>query len=317
MELAASTHAQLRSWRARRVSTIDLRTRLFLDSRIEVDPEYERACARWLGQDSAPLLVTGDLEASRRAIETWLGEILGAPATMPNVLRDDTVAVQVNALRFASPWSPFNDEDTELRPFQLLDGTAAAVPTMRGEAFVEYRGQPHAEALTIELGRYVVDGEDVNEMGLRITFIVPRATHGLAELEASLGDWLEPIGERSQRKLEIPKVGFASAPLDLCRLFGDDEHGPCQVDADLSGLGRPRAPHQGLYIDSAVQETQLVMDERGVHATALTYTVTSVIVGPPPEPFLLNRPSLFVVHDPESGAVLFMGRVVEPRQGGA
>lgn len=66
-----------------------------------------------------------------------------------------------------------------------------------------------------------------------------------------------------------------------------------------------------------MQETQLVMDERGVHATALTYTVTSVIVGPPPEPFLLNRPFLFVVHDPESGAVLFMGRVVEPRQGGA
>ena len=59
------------------------------------------------------------------------------------------------------------------------------------------------------------------------------------------------------------------------------------------------------------------MDEHGTEAAAATAMVARDISEnfepPQPAPFVVDRPFFFFIHDDRSGAVLFMGRVMDPR----
>jgi serpin B len=88
--------------------------------------------------------------------------------------------------------------------------------------------------------------------------------------------------------------------MGMVRAFGD---------ADLSRL----SPADGLYVSDVVHEGFVKVDEEGTEAAA----ATAVIVDRVSIPFevALVRPFLFFVRDVETGAVLFVGRVVDPSLG--
>ena len=74
--------------------------------------------------------------------------------------------------------------------------------------------------------------------------------------------------------------------------------------ADLSGI----APL--LFIEKVIHKTFLEVNEEGTEAAAVT------LVGPPPasgpQPFVVNRPFFFTIHDNWTNTILFMGTVAEP-----
>jgi serpin B len=79
--------------------------------------------------------------------------------------------------------------------------------------------------------------------------------------------------------------------------------------ADLTGM----SAELDLFIAAVLHEVFIAVDEEGTEAAA----ATAVIVGetsapPPPEPLVLDRPFLFVIHDVEQGTPLFVGRVADP-----
>jgi len=71
-----------------------------------------------------------------------------------------------------------------------------------------------------------------------------------------------------------------------------------------------------LYVDDALHATFLAMDEEGTEAAAATVVGFSATIGPvdPPEPVpvILDRPFIFRIYDTETGATLFIGRVLDP-----
>jgi serpin B len=82
--------------------------------------------------------------------------------------------------------------------------------------------------------------------------------------------------------------------------------------ADLSGVDGG-AGH--LYVDAAVQQVFLDVDEQGTEAAAATaygsrlgssYTTR-------PKPFVVDRPFAFALRDTRTGLVLFCGHVTDPR----
>jgi len=81
-------------------------------------------------------------------------------------------------------------------------------------------------------------------------------------------------------------------------------------DADFSAMnGR-----KGLFISAVTHRAFVAVDEKGTEAAAATAVVMER-KGRPAEPrlFKADRPFLFCIRDRETGALLFLGRVSDPR----
>jgi serpin B len=81
--------------------------------------------------------------------------------------------------------------------------------------------------------------------------------------------------------------------------------------ADFSGISK----QERIFIGAVVHEANIDVDEKGTEAAAATAVVGDTGGGPSPIKELslrFNRPFLFFVRDVDTGAILFMGRVVDP-----
>jgi serpin B len=83
--------------------------------------------------------------------------------------------------------------------------------------------------------------------------------------------------------------------------------------ADFSGIS-PIARETGLYITKVIHQANIDVDEKGTEAAAATAVVMATGGGPGSREvaFKVDRPFLFLVRDVPTGAILFMGRVVDP-----
>jgi serpin B len=82
--------------------------------------------------------------------------------------------------------------------------------------------------------------------------------------------------------------------------------------ADFSGMDGSR----DLVIGDVIHEAFVKVDEQGTEAAAATAVVMKEAAAPAePIPVRVDRPFLFFIRDRETGAVLFLGRVVDPSAG--
>ena len=124
--------------------------------------------------------------------------------------------------------------------------------------------------------------------------------------------WLDDMEER-KLLVTIPKFTVDDRH-DLARIMkamgvtdAFDEN-----DADLRGIGFHK-DGGNLYVGSATHAAHVSVDEVGTEAAAATGIVLQVASRPPS--FVADRPFIFLVHDGETGAILFMGSVADPSAG--
>ncbi|HEY8239003.1 MAG TPA: serpin family protein, partial [Candidatus Limnocylindrales bacterium] len=81
--------------------------------------------------------------------------------------------------------------------------------------------------------------------------------------------------------------------------------------ADFTGI----TPVDDLCISAVIHQANIDLDEEGTEAAAATGVIAGVTSMPPePVPMTVDRPFLFALRDVETGAILFLGRVVEPAE---
>ena len=109
--------------------------------------------------------------------------------------------------------------------------------------------------------------------------------------------------------LQLPKFQFRTA---------------ASLKAPLSRLGMPTAftgnadfsvisPREPLLLQEALHQAFIAVDEKGTEAAAATGFFGGATGGPSQVVELtVDRPFLFLVRDDETGAILFMGRVLDP-----
>ena len=255
-------------------------------------------------------------EETADRVNTWVAgktEDRITDLVSPDSLLPDMRLILANAVYFKARWADqFAEEVTRSKPFHLLPGTgteSVEVPMMaRPGTFLYWKSESaDVEALSIDY-----------EERLSMLVVLP-ATGRFAEVEAALSaDMFARVQAGSEWTLvdlELPRfeMRFETELGDVLRGLGLQTAFDV-TSADFSGI----TPHpDGLVLSEAIHQAWLKVDEHGTEAAAAT-ALMAVGAGipeeepPQPIPFVVDRPFYFFIQEQLTGAVLFMGRVLDP-----
>jgi serpin B len=246
------------------------------------------------------------------AINAWVkGETKGKiKDIVASPISDDKVLFLINALYFKGRWTTqFDPKQTRDAPFTLLNGTTVNVPTMSRTGDYETKNGDGYQAVRLPYG----DGR------FSMYVFVPAEGKTVHDLAASLTSetWSSMTTGFGKRNLPLlmPKFTFkyditlneTLKAMGMAEAFdpGRSDLGE-MVDAGWLGANR-------LYISEVKHKTFVEVNEEGTEAAAATsvgMSVTSM-----PAPFAVDRPFLTAIHDGATNTVLFLGIVLDPRQG--
>jgi serpin B len=248
-------------------------------------------------------------------INGWVaGKTEGKIARMLSALDPNTVAVLLNAVYFKARWSSvFDPKLTMDEPFNLTRSQKADVALMNqtGSFSLVSRGGYRAVRLNYqipELGLVIVLPDDIEGAGAVARRL---GANELTELFSALrdGQAKKPVA------LALPrfKAEYRAGLVDAFRQAGIRKAFD-QNNADFSGMtGRP-VGQSGIYIGEIVHRAVIEVAEESTEAAAATAIgIRSLSVQPPPVAFRVDHPFLFYLVDDTTGAILFQGRIVDPR----
>jgi len=245
-------------------------------------------------------------EEARVAINEWVSEKTEGKIEelIPkNVIGSLTRLVLTNAIYFNAAWAePFEEDRTQDGTFHLLDGSEVTVPMMRQTTSFGYAQGEGYRAVELPY-----DGRE-----LSMVILLPEAG-GFESFEGSLdaermAAVVEDLGYE-QVNLTMPKFEFDAGFSLNDALVAMGMEDAFSGEADFSGMTGDRS----LHISDVIHKAFVSVDEKGTEAAAATAVVMAESAAPAqPVEVTVDRPFIFTIRDIETGAVLFVGRVVDP-----
>jgi serpin B len=286
-------------------------------------------------------------EAERLRINEWAGRMTRNRITdvLPaGSVNDSTRMVLANAIYFKSEWEePFEATRTKDEDFTLASGTKVKTQLMREEEigcarYGAFRAGGFFFATPVDLApgdettpRYPgQDGFAIVELPYRggrfaMVILAPNSPEGLPAIEKrltadTLSVWLGRLARRKTTVL-LPKFR-AETSYGLDGMLGtlgivDAFTRPMPFGgADFTGMAEKRE----LYISLVQHQAYDDVDEKGTEAAAVTAVAMSLggieerqRIPFTPE-FRADRPFLYWIRDVQTGCILFMGRMTDPKK---
>ena len=250
-------------------------------------------------------------EPSRLTINTWVADQTEnkiQDLLPPNSIDSSTALVLTNAVYFNAAWNtPFDPNDTYDGSFTLLDGSGVTVKFMDADLF----------ALPAMQGtNFVAASLPYADKNLSLLVVVPDAGK-FSQVESSLdatalGALVAGLtGQHVSVALPRFKVETGTKLNELLKTLGMPSAFLSGI-ADFSGMDGTR----NLYIADVFHKAFIDVAEKGTEAAAATGVVMKTVSLPPPPDLVVNanRPFLYFLRDQPTGAILFMGRVLDPSQ---
>ncbi len=222
----------------------------------------------------------------------------------PTDLNALTTLLLINALYFKGKWAqPFNAEQTRALPFTLFDGTTRQHPLMAQSGEYRYHEDESVQAVSLPYGAGQIS----------MVIVLPKPEMAFMDFQSGLGEdswriWLSKLelqhgsillprfkleyGQELKRALSAIGMGLAFSP-----------------GADFSQISEVPS-----YITKIIHKTFVEVNEAGTEAAAAT-AVMMAKGGPPKNRFHLrvDRPFFCAIVDNQTGAILFMGSIVDPQ----
>ena len=251
-----------------------------------------------------------DTEGARETINDWvekktadkIKDLIGR-----GVLTPLTRLVLTNAIYFKGTWtSPFDKAATRDEAFHVSVQQESNVPMMHRTGEYGYLEDTDFQALRLPYA----GGK------LSMIILLPHRRDGLPELEKELtpeklsDSFAKFVNEKVI--VSIPKFKM-TAQFELApTLESMGMHAAFGADADFSGMTGKR----DLMISNVIHKAFVEVNEEGTEAAAATGVVmTLAMARPTPMPeFRADHPFIFLIRDEASGAVLFMGRLTDPKK---
>jgi len=247
-----------------------------------------------------------DPDKSRDVINEWVSD--QTEERIKDLLPEGSITpltrmVLTNAIYFNAAWLyPFQAETTANGIFHLVSGGDVTVPMMKQTQTFGYVKSGGITAVDLPY-----DGSELsmviltNDSG---TFSDFEENLDYAAVKSVLDNLNKTIVILTMPKYEFDsEFGLKGALVKL----GMEE--PFLDSADFTGISR----ESDLHIDDVLHKAFVSVDEAGTEAAAATGVIvgtTSMPLGP--VTVMLDRPFVFLIRDIQTGAVLFIGRVMDP-----
>lgn len=281
--------------------------RLFPTADLPLQADYVERLERWHGAEPELLDYRHAPEQARLRINHWVEEQTRERIKdlLPQgAINEDTRLVLANAVYLKTPWSAAFNKAGD-RAFHAPEGELQ-VPFMRRTGrFGHHEGEGYVR-VTIP---YRLDP-------LQFVIWMPTGDQDLEGLEERMtADWLAAATDRdmTQLDLQLPMFKIEEAAVSL----KDALQGlglTLPFDRQLADFRRMESS-RSLMVTDVVHKAFIAVDEQGTEAAAATAAVIGLrSVAVPTEPLrvTIDRPFVYAIQDRESGALLFLGRVVNP-----
>ena len=268
----------------------------------------------------SPANFIADPDGERQKINQWVEDNTNKrikDLLPPGSIDELTRLVLANAIYFKGDWVySFDKRATRDRDFQIPPGPTEDAPIRRVKTPVM--------AMNNKPLRYAdLDGLDILELpykgdDLSMLVLLPDDINGLPTLEAelsaeSLAKWRGAL-KRERVSVAMPKWEATQSyglVKPMQRLGMSDAFDP--DTANFTGM-TDSAEGEGLYISGIFHKAFIKVDEKGSEAAAATAVVVAnkSAVIEPAIAFVADRPFVYMIVDNDNGAVLFLGRVMNP-----
>lgn len=246
-----------------------------------------------------------DPEAGRIIINDWVAEKTEdriKDLIPEGAITEYTRLVLTNAVYFNASWlEAFDEEATQDGEFSTPNGPVT-VPMMRQTTRYGYVEGEGYEAVELPY-----DGEE-----LSMVIITPEEG-AFSGIEASLdGEFIEELVESivyHDVDLTMPKFSFTQSfsVKNMLQAMGMNAAFNAG-QADFSGIDGTLE----LFIQDVIHKAFVAVDEAGTEAAAATAVIVGTTSVPEIIKVTIDRPFIFFIRDIQTGAVVFVGRVLDP-----
>ncbi|MDP2888448.1 MAG: serpin family protein [Bacteroidota bacterium] len=221
-------------------------------------------------------------------------------------VKAEDVMYLLNAIYFNGEWKyRFDTKETADRSFTKEDNTVIQVPTMKIEKPFNYFNHTDFQLLEMPYG----SGKYSMLIFLPQT---GKKTDNVISLlnPENVNDWISKLSEQ-KKEVFLPKFEFKFdnslkdelAALGMTDAFND-------AKANLSGISDAAK----LVISEVMHKTYIKVDERGTEAAAVTGITVGVTSMPVDNSFRVDHPFVFAIREKDTQAILFIGKVMDPKQ---
>ena len=294
-------------------------------SLINPDPQVQLTTANslWMHLSDNPVLPSftganetyyaaeiGDLGGAPDDVNAWVASETNGSITQ--ILKPGdysrVVAVLANAIYFKGAWkSPFDPSLTTAAPFYLADGTAVSCQLMQQQGTFPYFANSNFQAVELPYGQtgrlsmlIILPSSDADLPSLMANMTSENLSTWIADLEPTpLDVWLPRFTATYSSSL----VG-ALTSLGMGVAFD-------RFNADFAGVAS--GPH--VHLSDVEHQAVVQVDESGtVAAAATTSTLDTATIAVPHDNMAMNHPFFYAIVDGKTGALLFIGTLVDPTQ---
>ena len=241
-------------------------------------------------------------------INTWVSQSTrGKIDTIIDSIDPNDVMFLINAIYFKGNWSrKFDPQQTSLQPFYLPNSQPKKHPMMAQDGEYRYYQTSQFQAVRLPYG---------TKQRVSLYVFLPQSSSSLADFQKNLTaeNWEQWMAQFRQRQgsIQIPRFKLdydvqlkrALSQLGMAEAFSSR--------ANFSGLSS--VPTK---IDEVKHKTFVEVNEAGTEAAAVTSIgIRATSARPVEEPFrmVVDRPFFCAIRDDQTGTVLFMGAIANPK----
>lgn len=292
--------------------TLEIANALWAADDIAFDPGFLDRNDQFLDTEIATLDFTEptNVETINDSINTNTN---GAIPSVVDAIDPQTIACLISGIYFKGSWQEeFDTSQTRDEPFTLANGDKKQIPMMHRTDWYPYYAGDQFQAVSLPY-------ED-GQMGMYI-FLPNRGTDLNTFLDRlNVGNWEGWMRLFSQREVSLVMPTFKlQYSAELKEALEQLAMG-IAFDEDRADFSRMTASSVPVFISYLTHTAVVEVNEEGTEASTGSFVffdadVTTALAeeSVPPIPFIVNRPFFFAIRDNQTGTVLFMGVVMDPR----
>jgi serpin B len=224
-------------------------------------------------------------------------------------LNPDDILLLINAIYFKGTWQEqFDKNSTSDQDFHLEDGGTLTVKMMHQDGNYSYMEEAGFQAVRLPYGN--------GRLAMYVFLPSPESNLDAFMARLTADEWNRMLGMFGNREGDIAlprfKLEYSKSLADVLKAMGMDlAFSPGQ--ADFTGMGGQPGE---VYIGDVLHKTFVEVNEEGTEAAAVTAVKMLATAMPQRQDrfsMVVDRPFFCAIQDSETGTVLFMGGIREPK----